>query len=90
MSSKNSVVNTLVHRALMIKIGAIKQSILERRLKTITIPKTYSAQGGKETDGKISQEEVVEDEHKGVAFMPYVKGVSDKIGQCTQNSIQFE
>ena len=33
----------------------------------------------KKQAGKQSENQEVEDQHKGVTFMPYVKGVSDKI-----------
>ena len=40
---------------------------------------SYTKPSKKKQTGKQSQNQEVEDQHKGVTFMTYVKGVSDKI-----------
>ena len=82
MSAKNSVVNTLVYRALTLcdeehRNDEIKH--IEKALKNNGYPSHLVQKAVKKQMRKQSEEEVVEDEHKGVTFMPFVKGVSDKI-----------
>ena len=52
---------------------------IEKALKSNGYPTNLVHKAVKKQMRKQSEEEVVEDEHKCVTFMPFVKGVSDKI-----------
>ena len=82
MSAKNSVVNTLVHRALTLCDQEYQKDELkhiEKALNKNGYPSNLVHKAIKKQTGKQSEIHEVEDQHKGVTFMPYVKGVSDKI-----------
>ncbi|XP_072037195.1 uncharacterized protein [Amphiura filiformis] len=81
VSAKDSVVNTLVHRALTLCDEEHRNDELkhiEKALNKNGYPSNLIYKAIKKQTGERS-EEVVDDEHKGITFMPYVKGVSDKI-----------
>ena len=81
MSAKNSVVNTLVHRALTLcdqEYPKDELKHIEKALNKNGYPSNLVHKAIKKQTGKQSEIQEVEDQHKGVTFMPYVKGVSDK------------
>ncbi|XP_072019689.1 uncharacterized protein [Amphiura filiformis] len=78
MSAKNSVVNTLVHRALTLCDEEHQKDELkhiEKALNKNGYPSNLIHKAIKKQTGERS-EELVDDEHKGVTFMPYIKGIS--------------
>ena len=83
MSAKNSVVNTLVHRALTLcdeehrpdELKHIEKALNNNGYPSNLVNKAIKKQTGKQT----KEQELVDDQYKGVTFMPYVKGVSDKV-----------
>lgn len=84
MSAKNSVVNTLVYRALTLCDEEYRQDELkhiEKALNNNGYPSNLVQKAVKKQTGKQSEDQEIEleERHKGVTFMPYVRGVSDKI-----------
>ena len=81
MSAKNSVVHTLVHRALTLcdeeyrkdELKHIEKALNKNGYPSHLVHKAIKKQS--EPQSEIKED----DQHKGITFMPYVKGVSDKI-----------
>ena len=81
-SAKNSVVNTLVHRALTLCDEEHRQDELkhvEKALNKNGYPSDLIHKAIKRQTRNREEDEEEDDQHKGVTFMPYVRGVSDKI-----------
>ena len=82
ISAKNSVVNTLVYRALTLcdeehrkdELKHIEKALANNGYPPSMVRKAVTKQSRNRED-----DEVVEDAHKGVTFMPFIKGVSDKV-----------
>ncbi len=81
-SAKNSVVNTLVHRALSIcdetsipgEISHIKNALGNNGYPINLFQRAVNKQSKRQEEVQI-----VKDNHKGVTFKPYVQGVSEKV-----------
>ena len=80
--AKNSVVNTLVHSALSIcdetthpdELKHIEHALGNNGYPTRLVRKAINKQSQ-----RLDEVEIVEDNHKGVTFMPYIQGVTEKI-----------
>jgi hypothetical protein len=82
LSAKNSVANTLVYRALTLCDKENRNEELkhiEKALNNNGYPSTLVKRAIKKQTENLEKEKVVEDDYQGITFMPFVKGVSDKI-----------
>ena len=79
MSAKNSVVNTLVHSALTLCDQEYQNDELKHIEKALNKNESHAQSHQKTNRKKKSENQEFEDQNTGATFMPYVKGVSDKI-----------